>query len=70
MTRCGKFKERFTYEFHRDFVSLEATLRYIQISNREKNTNTQVYLCGAPNYLGIGITNLFINNQLRDISRH
>ncbi len=69
MTRGGRLKEKFTYGFQRDLVSLESTLKYIQTSNREKNTNTQVYLCGAPNFLGLGITNIFINNQLKNIAK-
>ena len=70
ITRGGRLREKFTYGFHRDITSIEATLKYIQISNRERKTNTQVYLCGAPNFLGLGITNIFINNQLKSIAEH
>ncbi len=69
VTRNGKLQEKLTYGFKRDFISLEATLKYIQISNRVKKTNTQVYLCGVPNYLGLGVSNLFINNKLKDIAK-
>lgn len=51
----------------RDITALEATLKYIQSMNREKGTNTQIFLCGAPNYLGLGITNI-INHKLKKLA--
>ena len=51
----------------RDITSLEASIKLIQSENRKKGTNTQIYLCGAPNYLGLGITNI-INNKLKRLA--
>lgn len=68
VTRNGKLSQKLTYGVKRDIHGLEATLKYIQSSNRNNNTNTQVYICGAPNYLGLGISNI-INNKLKRIAQ-
>ena len=67
VTRNGPISHKFTYGIKRDISSIEATLKYIQNSNRNNNTNTQVYLCGAPNYLGLNITGI-INNKLKKLA--
>lgn len=67
VTRGGKLSHKLTYGIKCDVSSLEATLKYIQNSNRNFNTNTQIFLCGAPNFLGINISE-FINVKLRKIA--
>lgn len=56
-----------TYGIKRDATSLEAILKFIQNSNRQNGTNTQVYIGGAPNFLGLNIP-LPINNRLKKIA--
>ncbi len=66
VTRNGKHK--LTYGIKKDQMGLEATLKFIQERNRKMNTNTQVYLCGAPNFLGTHISE-FMNIPLRKIAK-
>ena len=68
VTRNGKLSQMVTYGLKRDTTSLEATLKYIQEMNRENGTNVQVYLCGAPNFLGLRITEI-INYRLKKIAK-
>ena len=68
VTRQGKISQKLTYGLNRDIKSLEATLKFIQFSNRFNNTNTQVYLCGAPNWLGIHLTDI-LNNKLKKVAQ-
>ena len=67
VTRNGKLTEKLTYGINRDTYGLEAILKYIQTENRINNTNTQVYICGAPNFLGINISEI-INKKLKNIA--
>lgn len=67
ITRGGKISNKFMSGIKRDVGSLEATLKFIQEKNRKNRTNTQVYICGAPNFLGLGITEI-INYRLKDIA--
>lgn len=67
-TRQGKIHEILTYGINRDTRALEATLKVIQSNNRIKNSNTQVYICGAPNLLGLKITEI-INMKLKKIAK-
>lgn len=68
ITRDGKLPQKLTYGIKRDLTSLEAILKYIQSYNREFGTNIQLYICGAPNFLGINIVNI-INNKLRRLAK-
>lgn len=68
ITRGGKLSQKLTYGIKRDTISLEATLKYIQSNNRNNGTNTQVYICGAPNFLGLGISEV-INVRLKKIAQ-
>lgn len=68
VTRKGKLTQKLTYGLNRDIKGLEATLKYIQQSNRYNKTNTQVYICGAPNWLGIHLTDV-LNNKLKKIAK-
>ena len=54
---------------NRDTTSFEAVLKYIQEQNRQYNSNTQVYVCGAPNFLGLRVSEL-INNKIKKISKN
>ena len=67
ITRGGSLYQQMFYGVNKDTRSLEAILEKIQTNNRKKGTNTQVYLCGAPNFLGIGMSEL-INMKLKRIA--
>ena len=67
ITRDGKITEKLTYGIKRDITGIESTLKFIMTQNRKNNTNTQVYLCGAPNYLGLNITSI-INLKLKRLT--
>ena len=58
ITRKGKHFN--LYGFKRDLISLEAVLKYIYLTS----PNTQIYVVGVPNLLGINITQL-INKNLK-----
>lgn len=64
LTREGKLTEQLAYGIKRDVVGLEAILKYIQTINRKENTNTQVYVCGAPNFLGLNLMDM-INKRIK-----
>lgn len=66
--RSGTLIEKLTYGINRDARSLEAILKFIQSHNRKNNTNTQVYLCGVPNFLGVRISEI-INAKLKRIAK-
>lgn len=68
LTRKGSITQQLMYGVKRDIYGLESTLKYIQSNNRNNQSNTQVYICGAPNFLGLKISEL-INNKLKKISR-
>lgn len=67
ITRGGKLSQMLTYGINRDVTGLEAILKYIQSNNRKNGTNTQVYICGAPNFLGLNISGV-INRKLKSVS--
>ena len=67
VTRGGSIKQMLSFGIKRDTYGIEAVLKQIQSNNRNDNTNTQVYLCGAPDYLGIKI-NSIINSKLKKIA--
>lgn len=52
----------------KDQESLNALLNYVQNQNRKEGTNTQVYLGGAPDFLGLKITNV-INHGIKKKSK-
>lgn len=68
LTRGGKLSQMFAYGIKRDMKSMDAVLNYIQACNRKNNSNTQVYICGAPNYLGTNISAI-INRKLKKITK-
>lgn len=65
--RNGTIFQKTMSGVQRDLVSIEATLKYIQEMNRSYNSNTQLYLCGIPNYFGIHISEVF-NSKLKKIA--
>lgn len=65
VTRKGKLSQILN-GITRDTYSLEATLKFIQANNRENGSNTQVYICGAPDFLGLKISEI-INRKLKKI---
>ena len=67
ITRKGNIKQMLTYGIKRDTYGIESVLKFIQSNNRKNNTNTQIYLCGAPDYLGLKVTNV-ANNKLKKIA--
>lgn len=68
-TRNGKLTQQLMSGVNRDTVGLESVLKYIQTNNRTNYGNTQVYICGAPNFLGLGISEL-INRKLKKIAKN
>lgn len=66
VTRNGKLQHKLTYGINRDTYGLEAILKLVQTNNRLNGTNTQVYVCGAPNFLGLRISEI-INIKLKNI---
>lgn len=64
LTRHGTIFQQFLHGVKRDITSIESILKVIQTYNREKNSNTQVYLCGVPNFLGLNLSEL-INAKLK-----
>lgn len=64
ITRNGKLTQQLMHGVNRDTVGLESVLKYIQTNNRINQANTQVYVCGAPNFLGLRISEL-INGKIK-----
>ena len=54
---------------NRDIHGIIAILELIQNNNRNNDSNTQVYLCGAPRILNTIITDIFINRKLKRIAK-
>ena len=55
--------------FKRDITSISAILKEIQSSNRNNETNTQVYLVGIPRYLNTPVTDIAINRHLKSLAK-
>ena len=51
----------------RDIYGICAILELIQNNNRRRETNTQVYLCGAPRIANTAITDIFMNPKIKKI---
>ena len=67
MSRGSILKGLSLQGFNRDILSLEAILKYINTQNRYNNSNTQVYICGVPNFLGINLSEI-VNRKLKKIT--
>ena len=69
LNNCTRNKKlHFMQGIQEDTISLEAILSYIQNHNRIGKSNTQVYLCGVPNFLGIYLSEV-INGRLKRIAK-
>lgn len=68
ISRGGSISQQLMHGFNRDILSLHAILKYIQSNNRTHSSDTQIYICGAPNYLGLGISE-FLNIKLRSVCK-
>lgn len=49
----------------REMLGISAILELIQNNNRKSNSNTQVYLCGAPRIMNTAITDIFMNPKIK-----
>ena len=68
LTRHGSLKQQFFHGIKRDIKNIESVLSVIQINNRLGKSNAQVYLCGAPDFLGIKLSSA-INRRLKKITQ-
>lgn len=66
ITRHGKHK--LTRGIKRDLASIHATFKLIQHHNRHNGSNTQIYLCGAPQ-VPLYASDIFINSNLSNLSK-
>lgn len=66
LTRKDGTSYRLMRAIKRDTYAIESTLKYIQANNRINGSNTQVYICGVPNFLGVRISEI-INRRLKRI---
>lgn len=67
ITRGGK--HIYKNGVRKDVAHMESILSMIQNSNRENESNTQVYLCGVPRLLNTGIQDYYMNRPIREISK-
>ena len=51
----------------RDIYGINAILELIQNNNRLHNSNTQLYLCGAPRILNTAVTDIFMNSKIKKV---
>lgn len=68
ITRGGSLKHQGFHGIKRDITSIEAILKWIQIHNRKGDSNTQVYLCGVPNLMGLKESEA-MNHYLKKIAK-
>lgn len=54
----------------RDIYGINSILEIIQNNNRNSNSNTQVYLCGAPRIVNTALTDIFMNSKIKNIAYH
>lgn len=66
-TRKGKHV--LTTGIKKDRSYVESILGLIQLHNRDKFGSTQVYLCGAPRLFNTFVSNTFINNPIKRLSK-
>lgn len=52
---------------NRDIYGINAILELIQNNNRNNNSNTQIYLCGAPRIVNTALTDIFMNSKIKKI---
>ncbi|MBR3210276.1 MAG: hypothetical protein IKF82_08475 [Bacilli bacterium] len=49
----------------RDINGIVDILELIQNNNRHNNSNTQIYLCGAPRIVNTALTDIFMNSKIK-----
>ena len=64
----GNFFRRFFHGIRKDKSSIESILQLIQTNNRFNDSNTQVYLCGVPNLMGVYASNA-MNSRLKRLAK-
>ena len=69
VTREGRIRDMFTFGVKRDTYGFEAVLKLMQANNRQNGANTQVYICGAPDFLGLKISEI-INHKLKKLLKN
>ena len=57
------------YSVDRDMYGVSAILELIQNYNRRKESNIQVYLCGAPRIANTALADMFINPKMKRIGK-
>ena len=55
------------HSLDRDIYGINSILELIQNNNRKNNSNTQVYLCGAPRIVNTVITDIFMNSKIKKV---
>lgn len=55
------------HSFERDIYGINAILELIELNNRKHNSNTQVYLCGAPKIFNTPLTGIFMNSKIKRV---
>lgn len=52
---------------NRDIYGINAILELIQNNNRNNNSNTQIYLCGAPRIVNTALTDILMNSKIKKV---
>lgn len=52
---------------NRDICGISTILELIQNNNRINNSNTQIYLCGAPRIINTVLTDIFMNRKIKKL---
>ena len=53
----------------RDMYGINTILELIQNNNRNNNSSTQIYLCGAPRIMNTVITDIFMNPKIKKVGK-
>ena len=70
VTRHGSLTIPTLFEsVNRDIYGISAILEIIQEHNRRNETNTQVYLCGAPRIANTALADIFINPKMKKVGK-
>lgn len=55
------------YSIDRDVYGINSILELVQNNNRNNNSNTQIYLCGAPRIVNTALTDIFMNSKIKKV---
>lgn len=70
LVRSGKITfSNISNSVQRDLRGISEILELIQDNNRQNNSHTQVYLCGAPRVMDTQITDLVMNNAMKRLGK-